>query len=112
MHSTKLKKAQDFFKAHGKSSVFLSRLLPTLRVYISFVAGIAHMDKKHFILYTLYGYTLLNLLWFLTGYLSHLVVQDITKIDTQNFTLYSIALFFIFLFLYVGSKYLLKRFIK
>jgi membrane-associated protein len=112
MNSTKLKKAQKFFKLHGKSSVFLSRLLPTLRVYISFVAGIAHMDKKHFLLYTLYGYTLLNVLWFSTGFLSHLVVKDITQVDTQNFTLYSTALFFIFLLLYLSSKFIIKRFLK
>ena len=110
MHSTKLQKAQLFFQKYGKSSIFFSRLLPTLRVYISFVAGIAHMDKEHFILYTLYGYTLLNTFWFASGYLSQLVVKDIHQIDFQNFTLYSLFLFFIFLILYLGIKLLSKRF--
>ena len=110
MHSKKLQKAQLFFQKYGKSSIFFSRLLPTLRVYISFVAGVAHMDKEHFILYTLYGYALLNTIWFGVGYLSQLVVKDIHQIDFQNFTLYSLLIFFIFLIPYLGMKFISKRF--
>lgn len=47
--------ADRFFERHGKLTVFVGRLLPVVRTYISFPAGIAKMDLKQFSLYTVAG---------------------------------------------------------
>jgi len=47
--------ADRFFARHGKLTVFVGRLLPVVRTYISFPAGIARMDLKQFCLYTVAG---------------------------------------------------------
>jgi len=47
--------ADSWFKKYGDWTVFFGRLLPVIRTYISFPAGIAKMDFKKFSLYTLLG---------------------------------------------------------
>ncbi len=48
-------KVEDYFKNHGPISVFIGRLLPGVRHFISLPAGIAKMDIKLFLLYTTIG---------------------------------------------------------
>jgi len=50
-----LDRADEWFKKYGDSAVFISRLLPVIRTFISFPAGIVHMDVKKFSLYTVLG---------------------------------------------------------
>ena len=47
--------AQDWFERYGDRAVFVSRLLPVVRTFISLPAGIARMDVKKFSLYTVFG---------------------------------------------------------
>ena len=47
--------ADRWFAKHGEVIVFLGRLLPVIRTYISFPAGISKMDIKKFTLYTFLG---------------------------------------------------------
>lgn len=47
--------ADRWFKKYGDLAIFFSRLLPVLRTYISFPAGIARMRFWHFVLYTFLG---------------------------------------------------------
>jgi len=47
--------AENFFRRHGAKAVFLSRLLPVVRTFISFPAGMARMDLVRFSLYTVLG---------------------------------------------------------
>ena len=47
--------ADHFFQRYGKATVFFSRLLPVVRTYISFPAGIAKMPILPFSLYTFLG---------------------------------------------------------
>jgi membrane protein DedA with SNARE-associated domain len=51
----KLSYVQDFFIEHGAFSTFFGRLVPIIRQYISFPAGLAKMPVKIFILYTTLG---------------------------------------------------------
>lgn len=51
--------AERWFKKYGPVSVFLGRLLPIVRTFISFPAGIVRMDLKKFCVYTLAG----SILW-------------------------------------------------
>ncbi|MCX6807007.1 MAG: DedA family protein [Candidatus Berkelbacteria bacterium] len=50
-----LEKADSWFKKYGNSTVFFSRLLPVIRTYISFPAGIARMNFIQFCIYTFLG---------------------------------------------------------
>lgn len=47
--------ADRWFKNYGDWTVFFGRLLPVVRTYISFPAGIAKMDVKRFAIYTTLG---------------------------------------------------------
>lgn len=64
----KLDKLNNFFKNHWEISTFNGRLIPWLRQYISFPAGLANMHIKKFILYTWLGawiwVVILVLLWY------------------------------------------------
>lgn len=47
--------AEAYFKRRGKLTVFVGRLLPVIRTYISLPAGIAKMNFWQFCLYTVLG---------------------------------------------------------
>lgn len=47
--------ADSWFKKYGDWTVFFGRLLPVIRTYISFPAGISKMDIKRFSIYTTLG---------------------------------------------------------
>ena len=47
--------ADRWFKSYGEVIVFASRLLPVVRTFIAFPAGVARMNLKRFILYTFLG---------------------------------------------------------
>ena len=47
--------ADRFFSRYGAATVFFSRMLPVIRTYISFPAGIARMPLAPFLLYTFIG---------------------------------------------------------
>ena len=47
--------ADRWFKKYGDWTVFFGRLLPVVRTYISFPAGIAKMNFKTFSVYTFFG---------------------------------------------------------
>ena len=55
MTPQKLKKLEHFYSQHGSLSTFVGRLLPGLRHYISFPAGLAKMHLGRFCLYTALG---------------------------------------------------------
>ncbi|MDX1975462.1 MAG: DedA family protein [Rickettsiales bacterium] len=48
----KMEKLDKFFYSHGEISTFTGRLVPGLRHFISFPAGLAKMDLKKFCIYT------------------------------------------------------------
>ncbi len=55
MTPAKLSKIEGFFARHGAVSTFTGRLIPGVRHYISFPAGLAKMNLKTFTLYTALG---------------------------------------------------------
>lgn len=50
-----INKIESFFKRHGSFSIFVGRLIPGIRHYISLPAGVAKMDLRKFCLYTVSG---------------------------------------------------------
>jgi len=50
-----LNQAEIWFKKYGNISVLFSRMLPVIRTFISFPAGVARMPFRKFCLYTLLG---------------------------------------------------------
>jgi membrane protein DedA with SNARE-associated domain len=50
-----LDRAEAWFDRHGQTAVFVSRLLPVVRTFISLPAGIAEMPFLRFSLYTFLG---------------------------------------------------------
>ena len=50
-----VKKAEDYFRRHGKASTFFGRLVPAVRQLISIPAGLAGMKLRPFLLYTTLG---------------------------------------------------------
>lgn len=48
-------RAHDWFERHGEAAVFVGRLLPVIRTFISLPAGVAGMSFWRFSMYTLLG---------------------------------------------------------
>jgi len=47
--------ADRWFARYGEAIVFISRLLPAIRTFIAFPAGVARMNLKKFVIYTFAG---------------------------------------------------------
>jgi membrane protein DedA with SNARE-associated domain len=50
-----LDRAEAWFRDHGEAAVFVSRLLPVIRTFISLPAGVARMPFGRFTVYTFLG---------------------------------------------------------
>ncbi|MFM6853449.1 MAG: DedA family protein, partial [Sphingopyxis sp.] len=57
-----------FFQRHGHWVIFVLRFSPLMRTIISLPAGLAHMGRLRFILYTAAGTTIWNILLIGAGY--------------------------------------------
>jgi membrane protein DedA with SNARE-associated domain len=68
-----------FFKSHGEISTFIGRLIPGIRQYISFPAGLSRMNLTHFIFWTSAGagiwMTILALIGYFVGGNEELVTE-------------------------------------
>ena len=55
-----LELTETYFSKYGDRSIFIGRLLPAVRTYISLPAGLARMNTRKFIVYTLIGSIIWN----------------------------------------------------
>jgi membrane protein DedA with SNARE-associated domain len=63
-----LDKGEKFFAKYGSFAVFFGRFVPLVRTFVSVPAGLARMDLKVFVIYTLAGSTIWATLLAVIGY--------------------------------------------
>lgn len=97
-----IKKAEDYFVAHGRSATFIGRLVPAVRQLISIPAGLAKMPLGPFVLFTLLGSTLWNSILALLGYF----LADFWKAhgDIINYSLIGLGILFVVYLVWQGLK--------
>ncbi len=64
----KVEHAESFFLRNGKSSTFIGRLVPGVRHLISIPAGLAKMNLRDFVLFTVAGAGIWNIILAIIGY--------------------------------------------
>lgn len=64
-----MEKTEQFMARHGEISIFTGRFIPGVRHLISMPAGLARMRLPPFLVYTLIGSTLWNLVLLFVGYM-------------------------------------------
>ncbi len=89
-----LKKTEKLFQKHGAAITFTGRLIPVVRQYISFPAGLAKMDLRIFFLYTFAGSFIWDIFLLAIGYFVGLNQTLISKYTTEV-TLFLLILIFI-----------------
>ena len=83
LSSEKIKKSEKFFNDHGKTSTFIGRLIPVVRHLISIPAGLSKMNYLSFMLYTVLGAGIWNVILAAMGYLAHGQQDMINKYSHQ-----------------------------
>ena len=71
LSSEKIKRAEDLFVKHGKTTTLICRLIPGVRQVISIPAGFARMNFGNFMLFTFIGASLWNIILAVLGYIAH-----------------------------------------
>jgi len=93
----KVDKLDTFFYNHGHISTFTGRLIPGIRQYISFPAGLAKMDKIKFSIYTTLGagiwVTILTLLGYFIGENQELIHKYLKEITIITIIIVGIIIF-------------------
>ena len=71
LDSTKVQKAEDYFREHGNISTLVGRFIPAIRQLISIPAGLAKMHLGMFVLFTSLGAVCWNTVLAILGYVAH-----------------------------------------
>tara|TARA_B100000989_G_C19531634_1_gene470324 strand:+ start:6197 stop:6859 length:663 start_codon:yes stop_codon:yes gene_type:complete len=63
-----LRNAHNFYERHGGKAVIIARFIPIVRTFIPFIAGMASMEYRRFIVYNVTGAFLWVYLFLYVGY--------------------------------------------
>jgi membrane protein DedA with SNARE-associated domain len=97
--------AEAYFVRHGKASTLIGRLVPAVRQLISLPAGLARMNLKDFILYTVIGSTIWNIILSALGYFLYTQKEVLHRYYTE--------LVWVMIILGIGfAGYLVHKFLK
>ncbi len=103
MSHEKVEKLEVFFENHGHISTFTGRLIPGIRQYISFPAGLAKMNTLKFSIYTTLGAgiwaSILTFLGYFLGANTELIHQYLKEI-----TIATLVLVIVLIVVYVKIK--------
>jgi len=103
MSDEKVEKLEAFFENHGHISTFTGRLIPGIRQYISFPAGLARMNALKFSIYTTLGAgiwaSILTFLGYFLGKNKELIHQYLKEI-----TITTLVIVVIMIVIYVKIK--------
>lgn len=103
LSSAKVQKAEDYFVKHGKSSTFVGRLVPGIRHLISIPAGLAKMKLLPFMLFTVIGAGIWNIILALMGYIAQGQSDMINKYSSElSYGLYALSVLLVAYFIYTG----------
>lgn len=103
LSSAKVQKAEDYFVKHGKSSTFVGRLVPGIRHLISIPAGLAKMKLLPFMLFTIIGAGIWNVILALMGYIAQGQSDMINKYSSElSYGLYALGILLVVYFIYTG----------
>lgn len=87
LNKQKVQNAEAYFDKHGAASTFIGRLIPAVRQLISIPAGLARMNFGKFVIFTVLGALVWNIILTLLGYiLSRFVpISDLyNKVEEYN----------------------------
>ena len=88
-----LDRADAWFKHWGSWAVFLGRMVPLVRTFVSYPAGIAHMPLGRFILFSTLGSLIWNLALILAGFVVGENYQEIeAAIKPYEYLIYAIVI--------------------
>lgn len=73
----KVEHAEEYFVRNGRSSTFIGRLVPAVRQLISIPAGLAKMNMRDFVVFTVAGAGIWNIILAVIGYYLYEVREEI-----------------------------------
>ncbi|MDZ5761508.1 DedA family protein [Lyticum sinuosum] len=96
----KMQKMESFFQKHGPFSVFIGRIAPGIKHFISFPPGLAQMDFKKFFIYSSLGGTLWVLILILIG-ITIGNNQDLINyyVEKMNYIIFFLVIFVIIFYI-------------
>lgn len=83
LDTSKVEKAEKYFRDHGVISTFVGRLITVIRQLISIPAGLAGMKLLPFTLFTFLGATIWNTVLAVLGYMAHGQKDIIEKYNSE-----------------------------
>jgi membrane-associated protein len=78
-HRRHLQRAHEFYERYGARALILARFMPVVRTFAPVVAGVAAMDYRRFVVYTIVGAVLwaVGVTW--AGYFLGSLIPDASK---------------------------------
>ncbi len=80
--------SHDFFEKYGSKAIVFARFLPIVRTFAPVIAGIAQMDKKKFMFFTVVGSFLWAFVLTFSGHYLHELFLNKFHIDLKNYIEY------------------------
>lgn len=102
LSEAKIVHAENYFVRNGKLSTFIGRLVPAVRQLISIPAGLARMNMRDFIIYTLAGAGIWNIILAVIGYFIYDIREQI--FPYIEYILYFLGAAFIIYLIYKAVK--------